>query len=65
MPNERRRDAGLARVIDQIIEMGAIRGLPFVARWLKYCGIDEQIAARVMSDAWCRRAAVPPPERKV
>ena len=65
MPNERRRDAGLARVIDQIIEMGAIRDLPFVARWLKYCGIDEQIAARVMSDAWCRRAAVPPPERKV
>ena len=65
MPNERRRDAGLARVIDQIIEMLAIRGLTFVARWLKYCGIDEQIAARVMSDAWCRRAAVPPPERKV
>ena len=65
MPNERRRDAGLARVIDQIIEMRAIRGLTFVARWLKSCGIDEQIAARVMSDAWCRRAAVPPPERKV
>ena len=65
MPYERRRDAGLVRVIDQIIEMRAIRGLPYVARWLKYCGIDEQVAARVISDAWLRRAVLPPPERKV
>ncbi|SIQ03107.1 hypothetical protein SAMN05880566_101521 [Janthinobacterium sp. TND4EL3] len=65
MPNERRRDAGLASIIDQIIEMRAIRGLPFVARWLKYCGIDEQVAARVMSDAWRRRPVVPPPEREI
>ena len=65
MFNERRRDAGLASIIDQIIEMRAIRGLSFVARWLKYCGIDEQVAARVMSNGWCRRPAVPPPEREI